>query len=64
MSTKYTRQKAKLSQKAADELIGYLHLLIEELQLKYCREAVVKTVDCIGTKGEDVIIDFDDNIPF
>jgi hypothetical protein len=65
MSTKYDLSKAILSQQAADELIGYLMLLVEELQLKYCSEEVVKYVDDIGTEtdgGED--IPFDDKIPF
>jgi hypothetical protein len=63
MSTKYNRSQAKLSQGAADELIGYLHLLIEELQLKYCHEEIAKTQDCIEVE-EVIYPDFDDNIPF
>lgn len=63
MSTKYNRSKAKLSQQAADELIGYLHLLIEELQLKYSHKEVAKTQDCINAE-EGEFPDFDDNIPF
>jgi hypothetical protein len=64
MSTTYNRMKARLSQQAADEMIGYLYLLIDELQSKYCSVEVAKKVDPIGTKADDVIIDFDDNIPF
>ena len=63
MSAKYNRSQAKLSQGAADELIGYLHLLIEELQLKYCHEETAETQDCIGEE-QDEYPDFDDNIPF
>jgi hypothetical protein len=64
MSSTYNRMKARLSQQAADEMIGYLDLLIDELQSKYCSEEVAKTIDCIDTKADDVVIDFDDNIPF
>lgn len=64
MSTTYNRMKARLSQQAADEMIGYLYLLIDELQLKYCSEEIAKTIDCAETKADVVIIDFDDNIPF
>jgi hypothetical protein len=63
MSTTYNRMKARLSRQAADEMIGCLYLLIDELQSKYCSEEVAKTVDCISTKADDVI-DFDDKIPF
>ena len=63
MSTRYNRSQARLSQQAADELIGYLYLLIEELQLKYCHEEIAKTQDCINVE-EGEFPDFDDNIPF
>ena len=38
MTTKYKLAQAHLCPRAADELIGYLYLLIEELQLKYCEQ--------------------------
>jgi hypothetical protein len=45
MLKKYGVNDAHLTQRAADELIGYLYLLIEELQEKYGGELLEDQVE-------------------
>lgn len=58
-----------LSQQEVDELIGYLYLLIDELQQKYCQEELTKFIDNLDEekaldKGEKITVEFNDRIPF
>jgi len=59
---------AHISQQKADELIGYLYLLIDELQQKYCQKELTKFIDNLDEealeKGEEITIEFNERIPF
>lgn len=60
MKTKYKLAQAHLCPRAADELIGYLMILIEELQLKYCSQNFDECFEDIETetkKGQRVLFD-------
>ncbi len=63
MQTRLKRNNAHLCPKAADELIGYLYLLIDELQLKYCQEELAKVINELDI-DENQAPEFDDKIPF
>jgi len=49
-------------QQEVDELIGYLYLLIDELQQKYCQEELAKLIDNLDE--EEIAVEFNDRIPF
>jgi len=49
-------------QQEVDELVGYLYLLIEELQQKYCQEELTKFIDNLDE--EEIAVEFNDRIPF
>jgi len=61
MSKKHSVQQAHLTQQAADELIGYLYLLIEDLQEKYCSPQLEEEPE--DNWGEQSA-DFNDKLPF
>lgn len=45
MLIKSERVNTHLCQQEVDELIGYLYLLIDELQQKYCQKELTKFID-------------------
>ena len=49
-------------QQEVDELIGYLYLLIDELEQKYCQEEFAKLINNLD-EGE-IAVEFNDRIPF
>ena len=63
MLTKYSSAEVTLSKEAAELLIGYLYIQIEELQLKYFSEDMAKVIDDIDLKG-DVYTPWDDDMSF
>ncbi|MBL4613782.1 MAG: hypothetical protein JKY27_02755 [Magnetovibrio sp.] len=62
MTTKYKLSQAHLCPQAADELIGYLYLLIEELQLKYCDQELTTRLNELTPDEE--FHQFNDDISF
>jgi len=62
MKTQYTLSQANLCPQAADDLIGYLYLLIEELQIKYCDQELTTRLNALTPNEEP--LQFDDDIPF
>lgn len=63
MLTKYSSAEVTLSKEAAELLIGYLYIQIEELQLKYFSEDMANVIDDIDLKG-DVYTPWDDDMSF
>lgn len=63
MLTKYSSAEVTLSKEAAELLIGYLYIQIEELQLKYFSEDMANVIDDIDLKG-DVYTPWDDDTSF
>ena len=61
MLTKYSSADVTLSKEAAELLIGYLYIQIEELQLKYFSEDIAKIIDDTDQK-EDAFIPLDDDM--
>lgn len=61
MLTKYSSADVTLSKEAAELLIGYLYIQIEELQLKYFSEDIAKIIDDKNQK-EDAFIPLDDDM--
>jgi hypothetical protein len=63
MLTKYSSAEVTLSKEAAEVLIGYLYIQIEELQVKYCSAEIANVIDDIDSK-EDKLIPWDDDMSF
>lgn len=63
MLTKHSSAEVTLSKEAAELLIGYLYIQIEELQLKYFSEDMANVIDDIDLKG-DVYTPWDDDMSF
>ncbi|PCH93609.1 MAG: hypothetical protein COB83_13575 [Gammaproteobacteria bacterium] len=63
MHTKLRLKNTHLCPQAADELIGYLYLLIDELQLKYHQEELAKVINNLD-KDESQAPGFNDELPF
>ena len=61
MLTKYNSADVTLSKEAAEQLIGYFYIQIEELQLKYFSEDIAKIIDDTEQK-EDAFIPWDDDM--
>ncbi|VAW77216.1 hypothetical protein MNBD_GAMMA13-667 [hydrothermal vent metagenome] len=62
MKPQYDLSQAHLCSQAADELIGYLYLLIEELQLNYCEQELTAMLN--EPIPDEECDKFDDDISF
>ena len=64
MSKKYTSEDVRLCRQSADELIGYLYLLIEEIGIKYYGEWPVTEREEYEHQEVKINFDLDEEIPF
>jgi hypothetical protein len=64
MLTKYKNEDVQLSKEAAEILIGYLYIQIEELQVKYCSEDIARDIEETSSKEESEFIPWSNDMPF